>query len=191
MARRRIVEPTKIAVNVSAVQLERPDFAGLVVAALRRHNLEPRCLELELTETLLMKASPETIQKLRELRTLGILISLDDFGTGHSSLAYLHELPIDCLKTDRSFVRRVNGGSNEVDSTPVLEAILSLGHSLGMKVLAEGIEDHNQLEAIHRLGFDAIQGFYRGRPQPANDVKKLLKHMSQAPAPARALPLSA
>ena len=138
-----------------------------------------------------MKASPETIQKLRELRALGILISLDDFGTGHSSLAYLHELPIDCLKTDRSFVRRVNGGSNEVDSTPVLEAILSLGHSLGMKVLAEGIEDHNQLEAIHRLGFDAIQGFYRGRPQPANDVKKLLKHMSQASAPAHALPLSA
>lgn len=184
-------EPVKVAVNVSAVQLERPDFAGIVISTLRRHNLEPRWLELELTETLLMKASPETIQKLRELRALGIPISLDDFGTGHSSLAYLHELPIDCLKTDRSFVRRVNGGGNEVDSTPVLEAILSLGHSLGMKVLAEGIEDHNQLEAIHRLGFDAIQGFYRGRPQPAGDVKRLLKYMAEAPEPAHALPLSA
>lgn len=184
-------EPVKMAVNVSAVQLERPDFAGLVIAALRRHNLEPRWLELELTETLLMKASPETIQKLRELRALGILISLDDFGTGHSSLAYLHELPIDCLKTDRSFVRRVNGGANEVDSTPVLEAILSLGHSLGMKVLAEGVEEPHQLEAIQRLGFDAVQGFFRGRPQPAADVKSFLRRMTQAPAPARPLPLSA
>jgi diguanylate cyclase (GGDEF)-like protein len=184
-------EPVKMAVNVSAVQLERPDFAGLVIAALRRHNLEPRWLELELTETLLMKASPETIQKLRELRALGILISLDDFGTGHSSLAYLHELPIDCLKTDRSFVRRVNGGSNEVDSTPVLEAILCLGHSLGMKVLAEGVEEKHQLEAIQRLGFDAVQGFYRGKPQPAADVKSFLRRMTQVPAPMRALPLSA
>jgi EAL domain-containing protein (putative c-di-GMP-specific phosphodiesterase class I) len=184
-------EPVKIAVNVSAVQLERPDFAGLVIGALRRHNLEPRWVELELTETLLMKASPETIQKLRELRALGILISLDDFGTGHSSLAYLHELPIDCLKTDRSFVRRVNGGSNEVDSTPVLEAIVCLGHSLGMKVLAEGIEERHQLEAIQRLGFDAVQGFYRGKPQPAGDVKSFLRRMTQVPVPQRALPLSA
>lgn len=184
-------EPVKMAVNVSAVQLERADFAGIVVAALRRHNLEPRWLELELTETLLMKASPETIAKLRELRALGILISLDDFGTGHSSLAYLHELPIDCLKTDRSFVRRVNAGKNEVDSLPVLEAILSLGHSLGMKVLAEGVEELHQLEAIQRLGFDAVQGFYRGRPQPAADVKGLLRRMTQAPSNASPLPLSA
>lgn len=184
-------EPVKIAVNVSAVQLERPDFAGLVIGALRKYSLEPQCLELELTETLLMTAAAETIQKLRELRALGILISLDDFGTGHSSLAYLHELPIDCLKTDRSFIRRVNAASDEVDSTPVLEAIVCLGHSLGMKVLAEGIEERHQLEAIQRLGFDAVQGFYRGKPQPAADVKSFLRRRTQAATPSRALPLSA
>lgn len=185
-------EPVKIAVNVSAVQLERSDFAGLVLGALRRNGLEPQCLELELTETLLMTASEETIQRLRELRALGIMISLDDFGTGHSSLAYLHELPIDCLKTDRSFIKRVRAKADEVDSTPVLEAIVCLGHSLGMKVLAEGIEELYQLEAIQRLGFDAVQGFYRGKPQPAADVKSFLKRRGQsAPAPARALPLSA
>jgi diguanylate cyclase (GGDEF)-like protein len=184
-------EPVKIAVNVSAVQLERADFAGIVLGTLRRHNIEPRWLELELTETLLMKASPETIDKLRELRALGILISLDDFGTGHSSLAYLHQLPIDCLKTDRSFVQRVNAGADVVDSTPVLEAILSLGHSLGMKVLAEGVEELHQLQAIKRLGFDAVQGFYRGRPQPAADVKGLLRRMTQAPVHPSPLPLSA
>jgi EAL domain-containing protein (putative c-di-GMP-specific phosphodiesterase class I) len=189
-------EPIKMAVNVSAVQLERPDFVGLVLGALRRHGLEPRWLELELTESLLMKASPDTIDKLRQLRALGILVSLDDFGTGHSSLAYLHQLPIDCIKTDRSFIRRVNGGgegAGEIDSTPVLEAILRLGHSLGMKVLAEGVEESHQLDAVQRLGFDAVQGFYRGRPAPAAEVKHLLlRRAAIVPAPAaRPLPLSA
>jgi diguanylate cyclase (GGDEF)-like protein len=185
-------EPVKVAVNVSAVQLERPDFVGIVVGALRRHALEPRLLELELTETLLMKAASETIDKLRQLRAMGIAISLDDFGTGHSSLAYLHQLPIDCLKTDRSFVRRVNGGEGEIDSTPVLEAILRVGHSLGMKVLAEGVEEPYQLDAVQRLGFDAVQGFYRGKPAPAHQVRHLLRRAESArPAPAAALPLSA
>jgi len=152
----------RIAVNVSASQLLETDFVEKVQAAFGEfaHMAE---IDLELTESLVMSDIEASIDKLRRLRAIGLKIAIDDFGTGYSSMAYLAKLPLDYLKIDRAFVM---GLPNDTESLTVISSIISLGHALGLRVIAEGIEHASQAALLVSLGCDELQGYYFGRPEP-------------------------
>ena len=156
--------PDYVAVNVSAVQLSRGDLPSTVRAVLTECALEASHLELEMTESFVM-ADPEAAARvLRELKALGIRLSIDDFGTGYSSLSYLKRLPVDRLKVDQSFVRDMLTDTND---EAIVRAVIALGHSLGLNVLAEGVETVEHAERLRKLGCDSAQGWHFGRPEPA------------------------
>ncbi|WP_161884162.1 sensor domain-containing protein [Deinococcus alpinitundrae] len=165
--------PFQVSVNVSALQFDREDFVEMVAAALDSNGLEGRWLELELTETLVMRRVSESARQLARLRALGVSIAIDDFGTGHSSLAYLQQLPIDTLKIDRSFVLGLDaslvGGTH-----PLIQAVIAMGHALGLAVVAEGVETEVQLQWLGQEGCDLAQGFLLARPQSAGSLKAFL-----------------
>jgi diguanylate cyclase (GGDEF)-like protein len=165
----------KIAVNVSAVQFARTDFADHVESALRNHGFPASLLELELTESIVMNNVAESARQMDRLKKLGITISVDDFGTGYSSLAYLHTLPIDCLKVDRSFVEMMTdvGGTR-----PIVETILALARGLGLTTVAEGVETGHQAELLKELGCDVLQGFHFFRPMPAAEIGAIVAGMT-------------
>jgi EAL domain-containing protein (putative c-di-GMP-specific phosphodiesterase class I) len=160
-----------VGVNVSSVQFSRPDYVDTVIDILRRTEMSPLLLELELTETVVMQGLDDAAAKIRELRTLGISVSIDDFGTGYSSLSYLQKLRIDNLKIDRSFIRDV---PNDPDALALTKALVSLAHSLGMKVVVEGVETRQQLDAVRGIGGDIAQGFFLGRPLPMTTIPELV-----------------
>jgi diguanylate cyclase (GGDEF)-like protein/PAS domain S-box-containing protein len=153
-----------VSVNVSALQFSRSDFVDTIDSVLNSSSLEPRFLELELTESLVIRDVRESAQKMEKLRKLGVQISVDDFGAGYSSLSYLHRLPIDILKLDRSFVEEFK---TEACSASLVQGIVALAHGLGIRVTAEGVETQRQLELVHHSGCDKVQGFLLGRPGPA------------------------
>jgi len=163
--------PLRLAVNVSAVHFAEPDFAELVAATLRKASLAPDLLELEVTESALMRDLPASIAAMAELRRLGVRISIDDFGTGYSSLAYLDRLPADALKVDRSFLRPGEAGEG---SARLLQAMVALAHSLGLIAVAEGVETAEQWELVRRAGFDRVQGHLFGRPVQAAGMRRRL-----------------
>ncbi|MCC7174826.1 MAG: EAL domain-containing protein [Bryobacterales bacterium] len=167
-----------ISVNVASVQFARPDFVDLVADAVREAGIDPDCLELELTESTLMDVADGSASSMVRLRDLGVRISVDDFGVGYSSLGYLQRLPIDSLKIDRSFVSELGASSR----TPLLiESIVSLARSLGMKTTAEGVETVRQLHALEEAGCDIGQGYLLGRPLPARDLLPQLLLQPEAP----------
>jgi diguanylate cyclase (GGDEF)-like protein/PAS domain S-box-containing protein len=160
--------PLKVAVNISARQLLRPrEFARGLSRVLSATGLEPRYLELEMTESLLIQNAEENIAVLRKLGQDGMRIAVDDFGTGYSSLSYLRQLPIDTLKIDRSFVRDVE---SDPEDAAIIQAIVAMGHSLGLQVTAEGVETRGQLEALSRLQCDEYQGYLFSRPLAAVEI---------------------
>jgi EAL domain-containing protein (putative c-di-GMP-specific phosphodiesterase class I) len=161
----------RIAVNVSALQLRRDAFVAEVLSALDEPGSEGGGLDLEITESLLMQDVNESIRKLRELRDHGIRIALDDFGTGYSSLAYLSKLPLDSVKIDRAFIQ---GVTECAEDASVVASIISLAHTLGLKVVAEGVESESQAALLRELRCDQVQGFLFGRPMPAEDLEKWL-----------------
>ncbi len=163
----------KVAVNVSARQFQQVDFVQTTADALKAAKLDPKFLELELTESLLMSDPEHETPKLQAVRELGCGIAIDDFGTGYSSLAYLRKLPIDTLKIDGSFVREIQDGNSK--DAAVVQAITSLAHSLGMKVVAEGVEYENQRKYLHSIGCDQMQGYLFGKPKHASEVQQLLE----------------
>ncbi len=165
-----------VSVNVSARQFRQPDFAARVRQALRASGARPRQLRLELTESLLLNETEETIAKMESLRAEGVGFSLDDFGTGYSSLSYLKRLPLDQIKIDRAFVRDVLGDPNDA---AIVRTILALAHSLDLQVVAEGVETTRQLEFLRQHGCRAFQGYLFGRPAPAEALEQALQ-----PAPA-------
>ena len=167
-----------VSVNVSALQFRRDGLVGEVAHALHETGLPARLLEVELTETSLMD-NAAVAHKLDELRALGVKIAVDDFGTGYSSLSYLKRYPIDKLKIDRSFIRDVD--SNE-DDAAITTAIVSLGRSLKLKVLAEGVEHAGQMDFLRALGCDEVQGFLTGRPLPADDFANAFLDSSRTAA---------
>jgi diguanylate cyclase (GGDEF)-like protein/PAS domain S-box-containing protein len=177
---RRFDRRLSISVNVAARQLADPGFADDAARALARHRLDPRDLVLELTETALMRGDGPSNRNLLDLQELGARIAIDDFGTGYSSLAYLAKLPIDVLKIDRSFVQDCDRRGGELR---LIETIVRLGHGLGLRVVAEGVERESQLEQLHTLGCDGVQGFLLGRPASPGRIELLLE--SQSPAPRR------
>jgi len=159
--------PRQVAVNVAARQLSAADFVPMVERTLVQHGLSPRALILELTETTIIGADGSTADAIDALHGLGVSLSLDDFGTGYSSLAYLKRFPVDRLKIDRAFV---DGLGTDGDDTEIVRAVISLGHSLGLTVTAEGIESYGQLRQLEALGCDRGQGFLLARPSASADL---------------------
>jgi len=157
--------PVRVAVNVSAVQFGRADFVESVLAIVRETGLYPRLLELELTESSLVKDPEESAKKMVELRAFGIRIAIDDFGTGYSSLSYLQHMTVDTLKVDRTFTARLGRNSTAVT---MVRAIIAMGQALGLRVVTEGVETETQAEILRQLGTDEVQGDLYGRAETAN-----------------------
>jgi EAL domain-containing protein (putative c-di-GMP-specific phosphodiesterase class I) len=151
----------RVAVNVSARQLQDRGFAQRVAQCLEAHDLPASHLILELTESVLLAGGDHVQRQLEALKSLGVMLALDDFGTGYASLAYLQRFPVDILKIDRTFTARV---ANETTDPVLLKGIVELGTALGLTLIAEGIETVEQHELVQRLGCHGAQGFYFGRP---------------------------
>jgi diguanylate cyclase (GGDEF)-like protein len=166
------LSPLRVSVNLSARQLRQQGFTATVARILCETWLDSSSLALEITETMLMQNMDAAVAALRELDAMGICLSMDDFGTGYSSLAYLKRLPIDILKIDRSFVRDI--GSHDGNGA-IPEAIIAMAHSLGLKVVAEGVETTQQLAFLRERRCDAMQGFYVSAPVPAEELQSLLQ----------------
>jgi len=168
---RQGLPPVRIALNVSPLQFMRADFSVQVRAVLSAFQIDPGLIELELTETTVMRKLDEIARQMLDLSSIGVHFSVDDFGTGYSSLRHLHQLPIQTLKIDRSFIERI---ADPNGTYAIVQAILSLAHSLQMNVVAEGVERNDQIEILRNLRCDVIQGFLWGRPQPAAFIPELI-----------------
>ncbi len=164
-----------VSVNISARQLESPDFVVVVKDILDQTQLEGKWLEIEITESMLLGNKDSTRQTLSQLKELGIKIAVDDFGTGYSSLSYIQKFPIDSLKIDRSFVSEINVSP----STSLIPAIIELGHSLQLRVVAEGVETEDQLQYLREYGCDQWQGYLFSRPVPNYLFEALLESVPQ------------
>jgi diguanylate cyclase (GGDEF)-like protein/PAS domain S-box-containing protein len=163
--------PVRMSVNVAARQFQRASLTDAVGRALGASRLAPEWLELEMTESTLMEGSSDTIGILSDLRNQGVSLAIDDFGTGYSSLAYLRRFPLDGLKLDQSFVRDIDC---DPDGQAIVRAIINLGHTLRLKVIAEGVETNAQLDLLRKHRCDQAQGFHFARALPPSDMEVLL-----------------
>jgi diguanylate cyclase len=154
----------RVAINLSAVQMRQQDIVARIEGALARHKIDPSRLTCEITESVAMEDTKATQATFRELGAAGIHLSIDDFGTGYSSLAYLRKLPAEELKIDRSFVTDVE---HSADARSVVDAVVKLAHALGLKVVAEGIENDRQRRILTEAGCDELQGFLFAKPMTA------------------------
>lgn len=167
------MDPRQVAVNVAALQLKSPHFVEEVADVLNRYGLEPAMLELEVTETVLLDRSADRIEAtLNGLHRLGVTLALDDFGTGYASLSHLKRFPVDRLKIDQSFVRDIG---TDPDDAVIVRAIINLAHSLGMDVVAEGIETQGQFDYLRLNGCDVAQGYLFSKPLPVADAQRYLE----------------
>jgi len=167
-----------VAVNLSALQFKRTDLLTTVTRALAESGLAPECLELELTESILIQDVDSALRVVREMRDMGLKLSIDDFGTGYSSLSYLQKLAVDKLKIDRSFVRGL--ADEEADSAAIVHAIIQLAHNLKLLTVAEGVETVEQLNFLRDHDCDEVQGYYLGRPLPADQFAAMLAQATPA-----------
>ena len=161
-----------VAVNISALQFHQKNFKETVARILRESGLAPGYLELEITEGVTVREIEATVRLLNELKQMGVLISIDDFGTGYSSLSYLKRFPIDKLKIDQSFVRDI---STDADDAAIVQTIISMGHGLRLKVIAEGVETAEQLAFLKQWQCDEIQGYYFSKPLAADEFAEYVK----------------
>jgi diguanylate cyclase (GGDEF)-like protein/PAS domain S-box-containing protein len=164
--------PLSMTVNLSGTSFSEPNLVDVVARTLRQAGLAPEILELEITESVIMKNAPATIEMLQALHRMGIRLAVDDFGTGYSSLSYLKRFPIDTLKIDQSFVHDI---TTDADDASIVMAIIAMGHSLQLKVIAEGVETPGQLAYLHKHGCDGMQGYLFSRPQPPAEITRLLQ----------------
>ncbi|WP_379158069.1 EAL domain-containing protein [Paenibacillus sp. sgz5001063] len=164
--------PYKISVNISIIQLLQEDFVEIVLDSLRESGLAANCLELEITESIFMESFENTVSKLEFLKSRGIRIALDDFGTGYSSLSYLQQLPISTLKMDKIFIDSL---VEKGYSQSFVQTIIILGHKMGLEVVAEGVEDADQLAFLKEADCDKVQGYLISRPVPQHKVIELLE----------------
>lgn len=169
------IEPFIMSVNLSAVQFRKGDLVEVVKNALDKSGLKPEYLDLELTESLLLKDQQSLLQMLQQLKLLGVRLSIDDFGTGYSNLSYLKRFAVDKLKIDQSFVRDME---NDADDYALVKAIIQLAHSLGLIVTAEGVETEQQVKILTKLKCDEFQGYYFARPMPADEFVNYLQARS-------------
>ncbi len=173
------LSPVPVAVNLSAIQFRQPKLPDTVAKILQETELAPQYLELELTESMLMQQVEAGLASVQRLWALGLRLSIDDFGTGYSSLSYLRRFSIHRLKIDVSFLRDI---TTDPGAAAITSAIIAMGKSLKLRVLAEGVETRDQLALLQAQGCDEIQGDYFSRPLPADELAKLLRE-------ARTLPL--
>jgi len=164
--------PLRMAVNLSARQFMSPTLLDDVADALAETRIDPRWLEFEVTESVMIREPERAVKLLRDLKAMGISLSIDDFGTGYSSLAYLKRLPIDGVKIDASFVRGIPEDASDVAIT---ETILAMSRSLGLKVVAEGVETRDQLRFLEGRGCNEMQGYYFSKPLPAEQLVAYLR----------------
>ena len=167
--------PIRVSVNFSARQFQHQNPVALVTRVLKDTGLTPGHLELEITESAVMKDADAALGTLRALKETGVHLAIDDFGTGYSSLSYLRSFPITSLKVDRSFVREV---TSRTDDAAIVTAVIAMAHSLKLKVIAEGVETEQHLEWLHARDCDEVQGFHFSRPVPADAAAKLLARSS-------------
>jgi EAL domain-containing protein (putative c-di-GMP-specific phosphodiesterase class I) len=160
-----------MAVNLSALQLQHPDLARTIEAVLQETGLEAQCLSLDITETVYIKALEGNTDALNDLKRMGVRLSIDDFGVGYSSLAYLKRLPADALKIDKSFIRAL---SEDVEDTVIIQMIVNVAHTFGMEVVAEGVESAYQAEQLKEMGCDLAQGYYFTEPLSHEAASKFL-----------------
>jgi diguanylate cyclase (GGDEF)-like protein len=166
----------RVAVNLSAVNVRDPHLVDTIAGALQASKTEPSVLQLEITEGMLMRQPDQALGVLTQLRDLGVTISIDDFGTGFSSLAYLQQLPIDAIKIDRCFVTNM---ATNVNDAAIVRSIVELGHNLGLEVGAEGVEDRASWEMLQAYGCDRVQGHYLAAPLP---LSELISWLQDAPS---------
>jgi diguanylate cyclase (GGDEF)-like protein/PAS domain S-box-containing protein len=165
--------PLRVSLNISARQFRQQDLPELLTRVIAETGVDPRQLEFELTESMVMHDVENAIAMLRELKRIGVTLALDDFGTGYSSLAYLKRFPIDVLKIDRSFVRDID---SEADDAAIAHAVIAMAHSLALRVTAEGVENEAQLDLLRGYGCDDFQGFLFSRPVPAEELALMLQN---------------
>ncbi len=166
----------KVAINVSPVQLRDPNFADDMMSIVRQHGMSPHQFELELTEGILVNNPTIAKRRLAVLKELGFVLSLDDFGTGFSSIGYLRQFPFDILKVDRSFVRDI--GLNAT-ANALIQSLVSLGDAMNLSVIAEGIENEDQLKLLRLVQCEYVQGFLISRPVPAAEIDTLLASLGE------------
>lgn len=164
-----------LSLNISSIQYKRPDFVSNLLEILEKYRVNPKDIELEITESVLIDDFDQVVAKLRMLKEYGIKISLDDFGTGYSSLSYLKGLPIDTLKIDKSFIDTV---IQDECTQVITESIISMVKKLGFETVAEGVETEEQYEYLKKIDCDNIQGFLLGKPMPADEIVGLLRQNS-------------
>ncbi|MFT6373316.1 MAG: diguanylate cyclase (GGDEF)-like protein [Gammaproteobacteria bacterium] len=164
----KLLESFSIAVNLSAKQFQHPDFISNIKQHLLKAEIEAKFIELEITESLLINDIEQSIQIMHQLKDIGFKLSIDDFGTGYSSLSYLKQFPIDTLKIDRAFVMDIE---NNDDDKVLAKSIIDLAHNLNLTIIAEGVENQQQLAIIEELGAEEIQGFYFSKPKPSIDIE--------------------
>jgi EAL domain-containing protein (putative c-di-GMP-specific phosphodiesterase class I) len=165
-------KPIRVAINISPRQLQNYDLATQVEQALRKYSLSPECLELEITESMIMDNIELTHKQLRTLQELGVTIAIDDFGTGHSSLGYLKSLPLDILKIDRTFIMDITQENNDQE---IVSAIIAMAHKLNLKVVAEGVETPAHQIMLTQNGCDFGQGYLYSRPIPPADAFEMIR----------------
>ena len=165
-----------LSLNISAIQYNREDFVDTILGSLKKYQLDPRALELEITESVFIENFKEVTEKLHLLRDYGIRISLDYFGTGYSSLSYLKGLPIDTLKIDKSFIDTITVDEN---TRVITETIIFMAKKLGYETIAEGVEEQEQFQYLEMLGCDCIQGFLLGRPSSVEEIEHLLLRIKE------------
>ena len=173
--KRKYHYPLIMSINISAIQYKQPDFIDKLLQILEKYEISPYEIELEITESVLIDDFKEITERLAVLRDIGIKISLDDFGTGFSSLSYLKGLPIDTLKIDKSFIDTVITDEN---TRIITESIINMVKKLGLETIAEGVETEEQFQYLNEISCDIIQGFYLGKPMPAENIEKLLANMT-------------
>jgi len=167
----------RMAVNLSIRQLGDANLVPCIRQALQRHKFEPEQLELEITESLFVDYSDETMAVLQKIKALGVTLAIDDFGTGYSSLSYLKRFPIDTLKIDKSFIRDV---TEDADSAAIVDAVVAMAHRLSLNVVAEGVETQEQLTFLNIAGCDIVQGYLLGRPAEPDAMIALLSQQLNA-----------
>lgn len=160
-----------LSINISALQFKNKDFVKTLVRVLKKYNMDPKMIELEITESVFIDDMDDVIAKMNILREYGIRFSMDDFGTGFSSLSYLRRLPIDTLKIDKSFIDSV---VTDNPTRTIAETIIDMGKKLGFHTIAEGVEDEIQFDLLREIGCDNIQGFYMGKPMVSDKIEQLL-----------------
>jgi diguanylate cyclase (GGDEF)-like protein len=171
-------QPLRISVNITAQHFHHGNLLEHVKTSLQESGLQPSCLEIEITESTAMYDMEHTITILNEIREMGVVISIDDFGTGYSSLTYLKYFPVYALKIDRSFIKQIPYSEKDF---AIVRSTIVLAHNLGIKVIAEGVENHEQLQALNAMGCNEIQGYLFSRPLPVDQFSELLARVTLSP----------